>query len=232
MWCVLHPGRTRRDVKEAPHLDSELPHRSRRRSLWPRCRVCWSEYISSSRCTVCGWEDSWPQLDVCLQKEKRESFMYADCKNKHIYTVYSNYRVKYYFFSWFASGTDQRLQWQTENNRVDHHFHHLQFSQLHRLLPLLGDPVHWRWENLYMRFLNDNTVFLCKTDVRQQRCRSPMTNCSAPPANLGTGGEQLLKDSWDGNVPSFTWQPGEHIKPSWPVHQCCKCATSPPTAAA
>lgn len=180
----------------------------------------------------CMWLRGQLTITWCVPTERKRSFMYADCKNKHIYTVYSNYPVKYYFFSWFAYSTDQRLQWQTENNRVDHHFHHLQFSQLHRLLLLLGDPVHWRWENLYMRFLNYNTVFLCKTDVRQQRCRSPMTNCSTPPASLGTGGEQLLKDSWDGNVPSFTWQPGEHIKPSWPVHQCCKCATSPPTAAA
>lgn len=116
-------SQSRANVNEAPHLDSELLHRSRRHSLWPRCRVCWSEYISSFRCTVCGWEDIWRQLDVYLQKKKKKVLYMLILRISKF--IQCNFQV--------SSGIEQDLQWQMEvqrSNIVDRHFHHLQFSRL------------------------------------------------------------------------------------------------------
>lgn len=150
------------------------------------------------------------------------------------FTVISKYKIIFFFFFLICLRHRAASTVLTEvqrSNRADHHFHRLQFSRVNSCIGCCcysGPPSFGGGRIFTYAVSNLQPCFLRKTDVRQQRRRSPMTNCSAPPASLGTGGEQLLKDSWDGNVPSFTWQPGEHIKPSWPVHQYCKCATSPP----
>lgn len=141
IWCALR-GWMRRDVKKAPHLDSELLHRSRPRSLWPRCRVCWSEYISSFRCTVCGWEDIWPQLDVCLQKKKRVLSMLIVRMSTF---VQWNYQVQ-------RSIHSDRLKSRGQTYKRLSSFQSFAVftgKQLHPLLLLLlGDLVCRRWENL------------------------------------------------------------------------------------
>lgn len=38
--CILEAKGGGGGAREAPHLDSERLHRSRRHNLWPRCRVC------------------------------------------------------------------------------------------------------------------------------------------------------------------------------------------------
>lgn len=99
--------------------------------------------------------------------------------------IQCNYQVQN-IFSCFSSGTEQHLQQQTEvqrSNIVHHHFHHLQFS---RVNSCIGSFCYSETS-----FIGGGRIFtyavynlqhclLRTTDVRQQRRRSPMTNCSAP----------------------------------------------------
>lgn len=49
-----------------------------------------------------------------------------------------------------------------------------------------------------------------------------------PPAARRAAASSCLRIHEAHRWPSFMWQPQEHIKHSWPVHQHCKCVTSPP----